>query len=226
MLYFLPQILMLYACPLCKDGEDSIQHLFFKCRFARVIWRNSFWPMDLLAFNFTNMLDWIKVIISPGATPKIPKEDHHRFQIFVAVACDFLWSSRNKVYHENLSFDALNVSRKINKVSLEHMAAWKKASIPLEEKWMPPPPHWFKINFDIAIRDTFSAQAAVCRDHLGHIIKMDTKINSKCLPNMGEALAANLAVSLAVSQNIQRFILEGDSQIVILALQQPKIAQD
>jgi hypothetical protein len=43
---------------------------------------------------------------------------------------------------------------------------------------------------------------------------------------MGEVLAANLAVSLAVSQNIQRFILEGDSQIVILALQQPKIAQD
>jgi hypothetical protein len=118
------------------------------------------------------------------------------------------------------------VSRKINKVSLEHMAAWKNVSIPLEEKWMPPPPHWFKINFDTAIRDTFSAQAAVCRDHLGHIIKMDTKINSKCLPNMGEALAANLAVSLAGSLNIQRFILEGDSQIVILALQQPEIAQD
>jgi hypothetical protein len=129
------------VCPLCKDGEDSIQHLFFKCRFARVIWRNSFWPMDLLAFNFTNMLDWIKVIISHGATLKIPKEDHHRFQNFVAVACDFLWSSRNKAYHENLSFDALNVSRKINKVSLEHMVAWKNVSIPPEEKWMPPPPH-------------------------------------------------------------------------------------
>jgi hypothetical protein len=43
---------------------------------------------------------------------------------------------------------------------------------------------------------------------------------------MGEALAANLAVSLAISLNIQRFILEGDSQIVILALQEPEIAQD
>jgi hypothetical protein len=72
------------------------------------------------------------------------------------------------------------VSRKINKVSLEHMAAWKKASIPLEEKWMPPPPHWFKINFDTAIRDTFSAQAAVCRDHLGHIIKWTPRL----IPNV------------------------------------------
>jgi hypothetical protein len=83
------------VCPLCKDGEDSIQHLFFKCRFARAIWRHSFWPIDSFSFNFTNMLDWIKVIISLGATLKIPKEDHYRFQIFVAVACDFLWSSRN-----------------------------------------------------------------------------------------------------------------------------------
>jgi hypothetical protein len=43
---------------------------------------------------------------------------------------------------------------------------------------------------------------------------------------MGESLAANLATSLASSLNIKRFILEGDSQIVILALQQPNIAQD
>jgi hypothetical protein len=106
------------VCPLCKGGEDSIQHLFFKCIFARVIWRHSFWPIDSLSFNFTNMLDWIKVIISPGATLKIPKEDHYRFQILAVVACDFLWSSRNKAYHENLSFDALNLSRKIIKVSL------------------------------------------------------------------------------------------------------------
>jgi hypothetical protein len=166
------------------------------------------------------MLDWITVIISPGVTLKIPK-DHHRFQIFALVACDFLWPSRNKAYHENLSFDALLLSRKIIKVSLEHMAAWKNLSIPIEEKWMPPPPQWFKINFDTAIQDYFSTQAAVCQDHLGHIIKMDTKISSQCLPNMGEALAANLAVSLAISLNMQRFILEGDSQIIILALQHP-----
>jgi hypothetical protein len=106
------------------------------------------------------------------------------------------------------------------------VTAWKTVSIFLEEKWMPPLLHWIKINFDTAIRDTFSVQAVVCRDHLGHIIKMDTKISSKCLPNMGEALAASLVVSLAISQNIQRFILEGYSQIVILALQQPEIAQD
>ncbi|XP_062176085.1 uncharacterized protein LOC133881146 [Alnus glutinosa] len=214
------------VCPLCKSGEDSIHHLFFNCIFARVIWQHSYWPIDSTTFHFTNMLDWIKVLISPGLNLNIPKEDHHRFQIFASVTCDTLWSSRNKAYHENLSFDALQLSRKILKVSQEHMVAWKSISQQIEEKWIPPPPQWFKINFDTAIRDTFSTQAAVCRNHLGHIIKIHTKTNSPCQPNEGEALAANLAVSLANSLNIQSFILERDSQIVILALQHPDISQD
>jgi hypothetical protein len=69
---------------------------------------------------------------------------------------------------------------KLTTYHLEHMAAWKNVSIPLEEKWMPPPPHWFKINFDTAIRDTFSAQAAMCRDHLG----LSSKWTPRLTPNV------------------------------------------
>jgi hypothetical protein len=31
---------------------------------------------------------------------------------------------------------------------------------------------WYKINFDTAIRKSYSAQAAVCRNQHGHIIQM------------------------------------------------------
>lgn len=141
------------------------------------------------------------------------------------MTCDLLCSYRNKAYHDGLSFDALQMSRNINKVSLEHIMAWKHLSnTPVEEKWIPPPPSWFKNNFDTAIRDTYSVQATICRNHYGHIIKMNSHISPLCLPNMGEALAARLATSLASSFNIKSFILEGDSQIVILAFQQPHIA--
>jgi hypothetical protein len=85
---------------------------------------------------------------------------------------------------------------------------------------------WLKINFDTTIRETYSAQAAVCHNHHDQIIKMHSQISNLCLPNMGEASATKLATSLASSLNIKRFILEGDSQIVILALQQPTISQD
>jgi hypothetical protein len=40
------------------------------------------------------------------------------------------------------------------------------------------------------------------------------------------ALAAKLVVSLALSLHLDRFIIECDSQVVILALQQPSIVQD
>jgi hypothetical protein len=55
---------------------------------------------------------------------------------------------------------------------------------------------------------------------------MATQIQANCSPNKGEALAAKLAVSLALSLHLNRFIIEGDSQVVILALQQPSIVQD
>jgi hypothetical protein len=48
------------SCPLCKVADDSLQHLFFDCIFARVVWHHSFWPLDSTVSNFSSMLDWIK----------------------------------------------------------------------------------------------------------------------------------------------------------------------
>jgi hypothetical protein len=55
---------------------------------------------------------------------------------------------------------------------------------------------------------------------------MDTVINLPCQPNMGEALATQLATSLAILMNLLQVIIKGDSQIVILALQNPSITRD
>ena len=71
-----------FSCPLCMLANDSLQHLFFECIFARVVWRHSFWPLDSTKFNFSSMVDWIKLIISPTNTLGIPLEDCHRFQNF------------------------------------------------------------------------------------------------------------------------------------------------
>jgi hypothetical protein len=143
------------------------------------------------------------------------------------VACDFLCSYRNKAFHVGLTFDALAIFRQVSKVALEHSKAWFSIEKSLVvEKWIPPPSSFFKINFDTAIQDTFSAQWVVCRNHRGHIINMETIINPPCQPNMGEALAGKLAFSLAISMNLSQVIIEGDSHIVIMAMQHPALAQD
>lgn len=168
----------------------------------------------------------MRVILYPEAFLHIPSLELHCFQVFAAVACDLLWFHRNKAYHEGISFDARNLARQIITTYHQHCEAWSAKLCSKPEKWIRPPLNWHKLNFDTAIRDSFSCQAAICRDHDGRLVKMATQIQSKCSPNKGEALAAKLDVSLALSLQLDRFIIEGDSQIVILALQQPSIIQD
>jgi hypothetical protein len=38
-------------CPLCKSEIDSLHHLIFRCIFARVAWRQSFWPLVSLPWS-------------------------------------------------------------------------------------------------------------------------------------------------------------------------------
>jgi ribonuclease HI len=60
----------------------------------------------------------------------------------------------------------------------------------------------------------------------GRIIRIISQISPSCTANYGEALAAQLAFSLAATLKLRHFIIEGDSQIVIMALQHPQIPQD
>jgi hypothetical protein len=48
--------------------------------------------------------------------------------------------------------------------TLEHFQDWHPATEAPEETWIAPSIHWFNINFDTAIRDSFSSQAVVCCD--------------------------------------------------------------
>jgi hypothetical protein len=101
---------------------------------------------------------------------------------------------------------------------MEHFTAWHQVLSPVE-RWLSTTSLGYKINFDTAILDTFSAQAAVCQNHQEHIISMISQISSPCLLNYSEALAKRLAVFLATSLNLEKFIIKGDSQVVILSLQ-------
>jgi hypothetical protein len=213
-------------CPLCKIAYDSLHHLFFNCIFARFVWRHSFWPLDSSAFDFNTMADWIQHIISPGISLNIPSIDHHKFQIFAVVTCDLLWFYRNKFYHEGITIDIRLILKHINTVTMEHYNGWHPFHPVVTETWIPPTSPWVTINFDTAIMDSFSAQAAVCRNSEGRILHMASQISSSCNPNYGEALAAKLAVSLAASLHLDHFILEGDSQVVISTLRHPNVYQD
>jgi hypothetical protein len=173
-----------------------------------------------------NLCEWIRVILYPKALLHIPCSELHHFQVFAVVTCDFLWFHRNKAFYDGLSFDARIISKLIINTYHQHCDAWSNKLDPAPEKWIHPPPNWYKINFDTTIRDSFSCQVAICRDHESKLIKITTQIQSTCFHNKGEALAAHLVVSLSSSLHLDQFVIEGDSQVVILTLQQLTIVQD
>jgi hypothetical protein len=123
--------------------------------------------------------------------------------------------------YEGIIPNILKLADTIKKTTLAHSAAWNPTLEPIAESWSPPAKGSFKINFDTAIRDKFSAQAVVCRDHSGSIISACSQISPSCDLIYGEALAALLAASLAASLKLNSFSIEGDSLIVISALQAP-----
>jgi hypothetical protein len=213
-------------CPLCKMAEDSLPHLFFNCSIARIVWRSSFWPLDSLAWSALTLSSWVKGIISPHFELGIPLVDEHLFQIYASVFCDLLWFTKNKVIHEGIPPDIAKLASSIKKSSLAHTAAWGSSTVKDPQVWIPPQAGHFKINFDTAIRDQFSVQAAVCRDSNGTILKATTQVSPPCTPNYGEAQGALLATSLAVSLILSNFVIEGDFLIVISALQFPAIISD
>jgi hypothetical protein len=103
---------------------------------------------------------------------------------------------------------------------------WKTKYDKTPEVWKSHSPPYFKINYDTAIKATFSTQAVVCKDSIGFIIKCTSLISSHCSTLHGEATAALMTARLAVSLGLSSFILEGDSLNVTMTLQQPVITND
>ena len=107
---------------------------------------------------------------------------------------------------------------------MEHYAAWSLKLHLIIEAWSKPPQSWYKLNFDAANREGFSTQAVVCRNSNGEI-KILTQVSPPCSLVYEEALAAKLADVLAYLLHLHKFILEGDSTLVVLALQNPALSK-
>jgi hypothetical protein len=165
----------------------------------------------------------VKGIISPHIAFRIPYTDVHLFQIYATVLCDLLWFSRNKAIHKGIIPDITKLAVSIKKSYLAHAVAWSSIPAKKDQAWIPPQAGHFKINFDTAIRDQFFVQAAISRDSNGFILKATSQISPPCTPNYGEAQGALLAAFLAASLHLSNFCIEGDSLIVITALQFPTL---
>jgi hypothetical protein len=162
-----------WICPFCKGPEETVQHIFLGCSFARILWRNIQWPIDTSSFSILPITHWIKVLIKPHHFLSIPKEEVWRFQILAAVVMDHIWFSRNQIIHTAQQPEIDKSIKQIFTSYRAHLSAWH-SSISISA-WSPPPVGSMKANFDVAVRKDFSVAAAVLSDCHGCIFAAATK---------------------------------------------------
>lgn len=105
-------------------------------------------------------------------------------------------------------------------LSWEHSVAWsQKLGFSSHKIWKLPPKDVVKMNVDVAIREHFAIATAILRDHQGAICGFKVAKIDVVIPLVGEAEAAKLGVDLAHQEGFSHIILEGDSEVVIKAIQ-------
>ena len=90
-----------------------------------------------------------------------------------------------------------------------------------QARWIPPPPNWYKANFDVAIFDEVGRAdlRVIIHDSQGlamAALTQNVQLASSVVEM--EALAATRTVELAAEIGLDRVIFEGDSSIVIRGL--------
>ena len=85
--------------------------------------------------------------------------------------------------------------------------------------WSPPFPPNVKLNFDVAIGDEGTSLAVVCRDHKAKVLFVWTDPIDSTDPLLAEASAAFLVARKIHEAEFSSVILEGDSFLIIQAIQ-------
>jgi hypothetical protein len=80
-------------CCFCDDNE-TVQHLFLACPFARIIWRMIFFAYNIPPpTNITNMFgNWLN---------GVPKNDKNKIRIGVSAICWSIWRTRDNFIFNN-----------------------------------------------------------------------------------------------------------------------------
>ena len=129
---------------------------------------------------------------------------------------------RNTHFEEG-SFSIMDsmIKRKwFNLINPPHMVSIKNSEARKNCRWLPPPPGWFKLNFDGASRANPGILGIGCiiNDSDGTWIVKRAKPIPPTSNNLAELEAVSEGIKLCIKLGLSKIVIEGDSQIVINAL--------
>lgn len=133
---------------------------------------------------------------------------------------DQIWFDHNWLIHKNVIPVISTNLETISNVIQNHLQAWKSSSFG-QSIWQPPPIGSLKLNFDVATKEDFAIAAAILSNDKGEILLAFTNKLAFLDVNKGEATTTLTSVDLAISFGCYNLLLEGDSLVTFMAINQP-----
>ncbi|XP_075649652.1 uncharacterized protein LOC142620113 [Castanea sativa] len=208
-------------CLFCKDCIESSSHLFFNCPATRSFWFAVCWGLRTESLAISQAEDIVKFCLNP---PNFPCEAADKCQVLMRVAftIEEIWLARNRVLHQNCSWDVSSSCRLVMSRCFEFsiiIAPPVTHVLPTPvQAWSPPPPDCIKLNIDAVVSDTQAAIAVVACDHRGVPIKVWARLIKKTTPLQAKTVALLWAVQLAKVEKWSKVIFEGDAKICLDAI--------
>jgi hypothetical protein len=144
------------------------------------------------------------------------------FQLSIMIALDAIWCARNNGVHNGATPNFHSLLVQILTSIAIHLKAWLDKNLVVS--WSPPSMSFLKLNFDATVRSTFMIVVAIISNHEGTLLLVGARKLPLLDINAGEARPALLAVEATFFFffcSSSKFLLEGDSLVTILALNNP-----
>ena len=163
-------------CPLCLFEDESIEHLFFKCNFARAVWFGLSWALRPDLINMASCSDIVEVVVNPPLRPgeNSSKNLKRRLSFHFALTLEHIWTCRNKAVFKG-QVESLPLSLKSLELRIaEHLSRLDgidNSAVPDSLFWMAPLADVTKLNTNVTVRGNRSTIAVIARGETGAVVK-------------------------------------------------------
>jgi hypothetical protein len=189
--------------------EESVEHAFLFCPFAREVWTEikKDFDVSLQRMSFLSPKIWLMDFMSRSSEIQ---------GIVLAVTCWHLWDTRNKIREEGGQAVPLGIAAKI-KAYIEFIMTYQLSTSSNHRReatrvvsWSPPPDGFLQLSVDAALFASSKSMGAgvVVRDQQGTFVAAaGDNIHDVVNPDIAEACAIRFALSWAQDEGMDHIVV-------------------
>ncbi|KAL0010086.1 hypothetical protein SO802_005194 [Lithocarpus litseifolius] len=205
------------GCPICVQCPETEVHVPWDCPAAQDVWAGSRTKLQKCPLGQQDMVQLLAYLMD--------RLEPEEVELFLVQAW-IIWNQRNSVLHGGKLKDPGWLNKRAEVWMEEIAQAQQHLSITCTERhegnvWRPPPPPFFKLNFDAAIikERSMSRFGAVIRNEHGEVMAALSAMGpSVSCSEDAETMACRKAVEFAVDAGFSELMIEGKSVNVMKAI--------